>query len=138
MYKLESKRRHFVSLKSRYHFRQPWISKELMRECVTVLGRCCCCMPLLYNHLMDSCSYRGMYAKVHYEPPRGGGGGGGWGCALTSPPPPPPKSATVTNFLLYSLKSSTVFNTELRNFPTSGRGTCTFALLRIPIVNGAP
>ena len=32
------------------------ISKELIRECVTVPG-CCCCMPLLYNHLMDSCSY---------------------------------------------------------------------------------
>ena len=32
------------------------ISKELMRECVTVPG-CCCCMPLLYNHLMDLCSY---------------------------------------------------------------------------------
>ena len=32
------------------------ISKELIRECVTVPG-CCCCMPLLHNHLMDSCSY---------------------------------------------------------------------------------
>ena len=32
------------------------ITEELMRECVTVPG-CCCCMPLLYNHLMDSCSY---------------------------------------------------------------------------------
>ena len=31
------------------------ISKELIRECVTVPG--CCCMPLLHNHLMDSCSY---------------------------------------------------------------------------------
>ena len=29
---------------------------ELIRECVTVPG-CCCCMPLLHNHLMDSCSY---------------------------------------------------------------------------------
>ena len=28
------------------------ISKELIHECVTVPG-CCCCMP----HLMDSCSY---------------------------------------------------------------------------------
>ena len=37
------------------------ISKELIRECVTVPG--CCCMPLLHNHLMDSCSY--MYAKIH-------------------------------------------------------------------------
>ena len=32
------------------------ISKELIRECVTVPG-CCCCMPLLHNHLMV------MYAK---------------------------------------------------------------------------
>ena len=32
------------------------ISKELICECVTVPG-CCCCMPLLHNHLMDSCSY---------------------------------------------------------------------------------
>ena len=31
------------------------ISKKLIRECVTVPG--CCCMPLLHNHLMDSCSY---------------------------------------------------------------------------------
>ena len=32
------------------------ISKELICECVTVPG-CCCCIPLLYNHLMESCSY---------------------------------------------------------------------------------
>ena len=32
------------------------ISKELLRECVTVPG-CCCCLSLMYNHLMDSCSY---------------------------------------------------------------------------------
>ena len=32
------------------------ISKELIRECVTVPG-CCCCMPLLHNHLIDVCSY---------------------------------------------------------------------------------
>ena len=31
------------------------ISKELIHECVTMPG--CCCMSLLYNHLMDSCSY---------------------------------------------------------------------------------
>ena len=31
------------------------ISKKLIRECVSVPG--CCCMPLLHNHLMDSCSY---------------------------------------------------------------------------------
>ena len=32
------------------------ISKELICECVTVPGFCCC-MPLVHNHLMDSCSY---------------------------------------------------------------------------------
>jgi len=32
------------------------ISKELIRECVTVPG-CCCYMPLLHNHLMHLCSY---------------------------------------------------------------------------------
>ena len=32
------------------------ISKELIRECVNVPA-CCCCMPLLHNHLMDLCSY---------------------------------------------------------------------------------
>ena len=31
------------------------ISKEMLHECVTVPG--CCCMPLLHDHLMDSCSY---------------------------------------------------------------------------------
>ena len=31
-------------------------SKELIHECVTVPG-CCCCLPLLHNHLMDSCNY---------------------------------------------------------------------------------
>ena len=30
------------------------ISKELICECVTVPG-CCCCMPLLHNHLMQNC-----------------------------------------------------------------------------------
>ena len=52
------------------------ISKELIRECVTMPG-CCCCMPLLHNHLMDSCSYNYvrqntlLAAKrgVHLHPP---------------------------------------------------------------------
>ena len=48
------------------------INKELIRECVTVPG--CCCMPLLHNHSMDSCT------------PKGG---------TFAPPPSPPKSATV-------------------------------------------
>ena len=38
------------------------ISKELICECVAVPG-CCCCMPLLHNHLMGSCSY---VRKIHY------------------------------------------------------------------------
>ena len=51
------------------HFRSRWQSEHLeatlglvkcleirIRECVTMPG-CCCCMPLLYNYLMDSCSY---------------------------------------------------------------------------------
>ena len=59
------------------------ISKELIRECVTVPG-CCCCMPLLHYHLMDSCS------NVHkntllYSRQREG---------ALAPPLPPPKSAT--------------------------------------------
>ena len=45
------------------------ISKELIRECVTVPG-CCCCMPLLHNHLMDSCSY---VRKIHYYSRQRGG-----------------------------------------------------------------
>ena len=49
------------------------ISKELICECVTMPG--CCCMPLLRNHLMDSCSYVRkntlLAAKggVHLHPP---------------------------------------------------------------------
>ena len=58
------------------------ISKELIRECVTVPG-CCCCMPLLHNHLMDSCSY------VHKNTSLAAKGG----CICT--PLTPPKSATV-------------------------------------------
>ena len=42
---------------------------------------CCCCMPLLHNHLMDSCSY---VCKIHYQPPKG--------CICT--PLTPSKSAT--------------------------------------------
>ena len=48
------------------------ISKELIRECVTMPG-CCCCMPLLHNHLMDSCSYAKIITRrqrgVHLHPP---------------------------------------------------------------------
>ena len=46
------------------------ISKELIRECVTMPG-CCCCMPLLHNHLMDSCSYN-YERQNNYSPPKGG------------------------------------------------------------------
>ena len=57
------------------------IDKELIRECVNVSG-CCCCMPLLYNHLMNSCSY------VHKNTLLAAQGG----CTCT--PLSPPKSAT--------------------------------------------
>ena len=59
------------------------ISKELIRECVTVPG-CCCCMPLLHNHLMDSRSY------VHKNTLLAAKGG----CTCT--PLTPPKSATAS------------------------------------------
>jgi len=57
------------------------ISKKLIRECVTVPG-CCCCMPLLYNHLMDLCSYVRKNTLLATK----------WGCICT--PLTPPKSAT--------------------------------------------
>ena len=57
------------------------ISKELIRECVTMPG-CCCCMPLLHNHLMDSCS---CVRKNTLLAAKGG-------CICT--PLTPPKSAT--------------------------------------------
>ena len=57
------------------------ISKELIRECVTMPG-CCCCMPFLYNHLMDSYSY---VRKNTLLAAKGG-------CICT--PLTPPKSAT--------------------------------------------
>ena len=53
------------------------ISKELIRECVTVPG--CCCMPLLHNPLMDSCSY------VRKN------------TLLAAFAPPPPRSATAVS-----------------------------------------
>ena len=58
------------------------ISKELIRECVTMPG-CCCCMPLLHNHLMDSCS---CVRKNTLLAAKGG-------CICT--PLTPPESATV-------------------------------------------
>ena len=36
------------------------ICKELICETVP---SCCCCMPLLHNHLMDSCGY---VCQIHY------------------------------------------------------------------------
>ena len=47
-----------------------------MRECVTVPG-CCCCIPLLYNHLMDSCSYLRKNTLLAAK----------WGCMCTPLPP---------------------------------------------------
>ena len=58
------------------------INKELIRECVTMPG-CCCCMPLLHNHLIDSCSY---VRKNTLLAAKGG-------CICT--PLTPPESATV-------------------------------------------
>ena len=56
------------------------ISKELIRECVTMPG-CCCCMPLLHNHLnglVQLCTQKYITRRqrgVHFAPPL--------------PPPPP-------------------------------------------------
>ena len=53
---------HFWSHESKLNFSKQVSSqtsgdgKELIHECVTGPG-CCCCMPLLHNHLIDSCSY---------------------------------------------------------------------------------
>ena len=63
-------------------------SKELIRECATMPG--CCCMPLLHNHLMDSCSY------VHKNTLLAAKGG----CICT--PLTPPESATANKVLLHS------------------------------------
>ena len=57
------------------------ISKELIRERISVPG--CCCMPLLHKHLMDSCSY---VRKNTFLAAKGG-------CKCT--PLTPPGSATV-------------------------------------------
>ena len=57
------------------------INKELIRECVTMPG-CCCCMPLLHNHLIDSCSYVRKNTLLAAK----------WGCICT--PLTPPESAT--------------------------------------------
>ena len=59
------------------------ISKELIRECVTVPG-CCCYIPLLYNHLIDLCSY--LYMQKYITSRQRG-------CICT--PLTPPKSTTV-------------------------------------------
>ena len=56
------------------------ISKELIRECVT-MPSCCCCMPLLHNHLMDSCSYVRKNTLLAAK--------GGCICTPLTPPPPP-------------------------------------------------
>ena len=49
----------------------------MIRDCLTVPG-CCCCMPLLHNHLMDLCSYvckntllaaKGGCICMHLHPP---------------------------------------------------------------------
>ena len=68
-----------------------WISRNnsspsqmvRIRECVTVPG--CCCMPLLHNYLMDSCSY---VCRNTLLAAKGGS------ICTPLPPPPPLKSAT--------------------------------------------
>ena len=66
------------------------ISKELIhvRECLTVPG-CCCCMPLLHNHLKDSCSYVRKNTLLAAK--------GGSTCTPLTPPPlnPPLSNLTV-------------------------------------------
>ena len=51
---------------------------------------CCCCMPLLHNHLMDSCSY---VRKIHYSPPKGG----------AFAPPLPPLNPPLPTFMKQDL-----------------------------------
>ena len=58
------------------------ISKELIHKCVT-MPSCCCCMALLHNHLMDSCSCLRKNTLL----------AGKGGCICT--PLTPPESATV-------------------------------------------
>ena len=69
------------------------ISKELIRECVTMPG-CCCCMPLLHNHLMDSCSYNYVRQNTLLAAK------GGCICTPLTPPPLNPPLLT-THFKLY-------------------------------------
>ena len=61
-------------------------SKELIRECATMPG--CCCMPLLHNHLMDSCSY---VRKNTLLAAKGG-------CICTPLTPPESTTANGSNF----------------------------------------
>ena len=70
------------------------ISKELIRECATMPG-CCCCMPLLHNHLMDSCSYVRKNTLLADK--------------CTPFPPPPPESATAASYV--GTMSETLINT---------------------------
>ena len=65
------------------------ISKELIRECVTVLG-CCCCIIVdatMHNHLMDLCSY---VRKNTLLAAKGG-------CIFTPLTPPPLNPPLVVN-----------------------------------------
>ena len=62
------------------------INKELIRECVTMPG-CCCCMPLLHNHLIDSCSYVRKNTLLAAK--------GGCICTPLTPPESPTGSALI-------------------------------------------
>ena len=83
------------------------ISKELVRECVTIPG-CCYCMLLLHNHLMDSCSYN--YVRQNTLLAAKGG------CICT--PLTPPKSATAITLLPSTLLyiGSTALYVTLQDF----------------------
>ena len=69
-------------------------------NCMCVLGRCCC-IPLLYNHLMDSCSYLRKNTLLAAK--------GGCICTRLTPPKSTTSSPTVwqvihcLNWLLFSL-----------------------------------
>ena len=78
------------------------ISKELIRECVTMPG-CCCYIPLLHNHLMDSCSYNLCTQKYITRRQRG----------VQLHPPYPPGSAT--GLLAYDNILKHMYSQHVRN-----------------------
>ena len=88
------------------------ISKELIGECVTMPG-CCCCMPLLHNHLIDSCSY---VRKNRLLAAKGG-------CICT--PLTPPESATESSNAIEVLQGSVQQLCVAQIIPMWFNSTCT-------------